>query len=217
MGLFRGIFRGKKPEVQMQELEKQLLSMPRIFVDNDAIAFFDVNNFDEELISVAEIKDEPAEKLYGQQYNHLVNEDKIHYFRTDGYEGPFGTVSVTTSCIVFCSYITDENGRIKSSGVYHAESMPPSEEFQKRLYKLIDTVKLELDGTVTVKVAGSDRDERGLQKIREDLTKILAAKDVKIEPEHLLFGGGSYRITEFYPRNGQLISYFSNSEQKTIL
>lgn len=234
-------------ETQIQELEEQLLSMPRIFVDNDALVFFDVNNHgNKEPISVAEIKGKPTKKLYGQEYNYLVDEKEICYFRTDGYEDHFETVSVTNPCIVFCAYATDENGRIKSSGVYHAASMPffdvirefliarsgvyhaasmpPSEEFQKRLYKLIDTVKSGSDGRITVKAAGSDAAENYLQEIRDDLTELLAARDIKIEPEHLLLGGGLvnrltefHRITEFHPQTGQLITYLSNSNQKTVL
>ena len=92
-----------------------------------------------------------------------------------------------------------------------------NEFFQNKLYKLINTVRLEPHERITVKASGSNEDGKDLQKLREDITKILAVKDVKIELEHLLLGGDAYRITEFYPQSGQLTTYFSNSKQKTIL
>lgn len=191
--------------------------MPMIFVDNDALAFFDVNKSTNGTTDVAELNDKSIKEFYGQLYNFLVHPKQDHYFRTDNYKGPLRTISVTSPCIVFCAFITDGNGGIKRSGVYHADTMPPKDFFQNRLYELIETVRLEPHERVTVKAAGSDGSKKHLQEIREDITKILAAKDIEIELEHLLLGGGSYRRTEFYPRTGQLVTYFSNSQQKTIL
>lgn len=199
----------------MQELEKQLLSTVRIFVDNDALAFFDVNNPPNKPTDVAKIIHNPTEVFRNQQYNFLVEE--INYFSIGEYKDSLCTVSVTGPCIVFCAY-TNENGRIKSSGVYHAESMPPQQTFQERLYKLIDTVRSNPNEQVTVKATGSDAIEKELQKLRDDIINLLAAKDVKIKPEHILLGGKDCRVTEFHPLSGQLITCFEYRElYKTII
>lgn len=202
---------------QIQELEKQLLPKVRIFVDNDALAFFDVKNPPSEPTYVADIKDRPMKIRYFKPYNFLVEFDKTHYFRVGEIENSVGTISITTSCIVFAAFTTDDNGKVKSSGVYHAVRKVPFEGYKERLYKLIDTVRLEPDDIVTFKAAGSDDDEEYCQRIRKYLTEISSEKGVKIKPEYLIIGGSWDRITEFYPKTGQLVTYFSNSEQKTII
>ena len=196
---------------------KKECPFPVIFVGNDALAFFDANESPNRKTNVVELKHKSINKICGQPYNFFVYQKQESCFTISDYQGPLKTVSFTSPCTVFCAFVKDENGKIKHSGVYHAESMPPNAFFYSRLYKLIDTVRLEPDEKVTVKASGSNKDGKDLQKLKEDITKILAVKDVKIELENLLLGGNSYRITEFYPQNGQLITYFSNSKQKIIL
>lgn len=194
---------------QIQELEKQLLPPIRIFVDNDALAFFDIIK-SKSPIDVEKIKQEPIKNLHGQPYVFLVEEAKTNYFRIGGHKSPLYTVSVTTPCIIFCAYTT-ENGRIKSSGVYHWNAS----SLEDKLHELIDTITSTHDEQVTVKAAGREKDD---QCYRNKITEILVEKNVKIEPSYLLLGGGKYRVTKFYPQSGQLITYLEYKPQhKTII
>lgn len=212
-----------RPKISLPQIdkEKSLLPVPRIFVGNDAIAFFDVNNPDKKPISIAEVKGKPTKELHGQQYNHLVQKDETHYFRTDDYGDHLQTVSVASTCVVICAYTTGETGRVKSSGVYHSIM---SSSLEDRLYKLIDSVRPEPTESVIVKAAGGSPLKVVINGIdcskkytqRDSLPYLLAKRGVTIKPEHILLGG-FMRIVEFYPRSGQLITYFANSEQKNVL
>jgi len=200
--------------LQQQELTGELLPKIRIFVDNDALVFFDVPNPPSKSTDIAKIENEPIKENWDQKHNFLVCEKETHYFRTGQYNALFCTVSVTGSCIVFCGYTTHGDGMIKPSGVYHAESLPPTKTFQKRLYKLIDTVQPVPNGQITLKAVGNDYKGEDLRKLRRDLAKILTAKNVKIQPKHLILGGKSWRVTEFYPQNSQVVTYFDDGKQK---
>jgi hypothetical protein len=214
--------------IQQQELTEELLQKVRIFVDNDALAFFDINHHSllkklgiDKPTDVAEIENKPFEFIfyedpYTQKVNFSVKENKIHYFRVGNYLNPFCTVSVTGPCILFCGYTTEKDGGVKSSGIYHALSMPPEEAFQKRYFKLIDTVRSNPNERVIVKAAGRNYSEEDCEKIREDLIELSTVKDVEIKPEHILLGG-PVRINEFYPQKGQLVTCFYDGKEKTTL
>lgn len=209
----------RDPFRSLEERLHQLPQYPRIFVGNNGIAFFDVNNPPVEPTDVVKIKDLPAEIMYSEEhycqiYNFYVKERETHYFTTNNYKGNLETVSVTAPCIVFCAYTIDKNGGVKSSGVYHAHSMPPKKFFKDRLYKLIDTVRSTHNEDIIMKGAGRSESE-DLKKIKKDLEKILAEKGVKIKPEDLLLGGSKYRITEFHPKRGKLVTYFTDKERRT--
>jgi hypothetical protein len=225
----------------MQTLKKELSSAVGIFVETDAFAFFDVNGptispeqevgkwFDEdgniennEIVDIEKIKDNPIEHLYNQPYNFLVDENCIRYFRRGDYKGRLWTVSVTTPCIVFCAY-TARNIRNKPSGVYHFYPPYPPDNllFKSRLRKnlsnLIDTVRQTEREEVIVKAVGGDYDELSPQEIRDAIVKTLKTKNLKAEPSYFLLEEGHHRITEFHPNIDKLITYFENSEDKTIL
>ncbi len=193
-----------------------------IFVDNDALAFFNVNDPPNESMYVAKSEHNPPRVLYDQPYDLLVGYDRVNYFITEHSELALGTVSVTSPCIVFGAFTTDGDGKIKSSGVYHAASMPPSKFFKNRMHTLIDTVRTEHGERVVVKAAGGNEEwsidgSIGLWRIRKDIKKILAEEGVERGSDYVLLGGRKMRITEFDTRTGELITYFNNSIRRTVL
>ena len=203
-------------EPKIQGLEKKLLPKVKIYVGNDSFAFFNVNNPPVEPTDVVEIIGTPMKILNSKQYNFLIDFDETHYFRVGEIKNSVETISVTDPCIVFAAFTTDNNERIKCSGVYHAASMPPYDGFRKRLFKLIDVVRSRTNDKVILKGAGSDADEEYCQRIRNYLTESLDRKDVILKSEYFILGGNWDRKTEFHPQNGQLVTYFSR-EQKTII
>lgn len=199
---------------------EELLLEPRIFVANDGMAFFDVNNPKKEPTNIAEIVDKQVYELYWQPYNYLVGKGETHYFETNGYKGHTETISVTTYCIVLCAFTRDKNGRIKSSGVYHYRSFSSFSliKLPSMAYKLIHSLRTRPDETVTVKAAGGKGSEEDLQIDRFNLTWVLGAMGVEIQPHHLVLGGDSYhRKTEFHPETGQLVTYFYNEKEAIVL
>ncbi len=225
----------------IQALKKELLPAVEIFVENDAFAFFDVKEptlspgqeadkwFGKgdsiekaEMIDVEKIKYNPFDIHWKQPYNFLVDENCIRYFRRGNYEGRLWTVSVTTPCIVFCAY-TNEDARTKPSGVYHF--CPPyphdSSDYKRRLTNnlsnLVDTVRRTEGEEVIVKGIGGDCDKLSQQEIRDVILKTLNRKGLKAKPSHFMLGEGYDRITEFHPNINRLVTYFDNSEDRTVL
>lgn len=198
----------------MQELEMQILSGVRIFVGNDDTAFFDVNKPTYKPTNVDHIQILPACVQFLQPYNFSVK--NIGYFNIGTYKGPLRTVSVTGYCVVFCGYTTSPDGRIRSSGVYHAWGMPPERDIEDRLYSLIDTVRTNPDEQVTVKAVGRNSEGPYLKKLRERIIESLTVKKVKIQPHHILLGGKECRMTEFYPLSGQMVTCFLDINEAPI-
>ncbi len=209
--------------IQQQELTEELLEKVRIFVDSDALAFFDVPRkpFFRRATDVAKLENNYFHTVldrwsYAQKVNFSVEKYKVHYFTIGDYASPFCTVSVTGPCIVYCAYTTGEDGGIKSSGVYHAFVTPSEEAFQKNYFKLIDTVRSRPGEIITVKVAGREYSREYCEETKNKLIKLLAVKDVKIKLENISLGG-PIRIIEFYPQTGQLATRYYNEKQKTII
>lgn len=202
----------------IRKLEIALTSIPIIFVGNDSLALFDAPNSDKQ-IEIRGIKDNPLQMYFGQPCRFIVDDDEVRYFRIGHYRGPLWTVSVTGGCVVFCAYTTDENGDIKSSGVYHAMNDPPSNSFRNKLNHLVDNVRGESGGPVTVKAAGNNyghkeagfrwpRDaEEYFREYREMVGEVLADSGVVVKPSQFVLGGARrYRITSFHPLSGALHS-----------
>jgi hypothetical protein len=202
-------------EKDFERIEENLDSTPIIFVENNALAFFDVKKPRKGPLNVQKIKEINMKTLYKQPYRFSAfSED---YFTTSSYIGPLWTVSVTTPCIVFSAHTIDNRGEVKSSGVYHAEDLPPGVPFQKKFFKLVDTVKSNPNEDVIIKAAGSNFKKRNLEDLKYGLEQVLKMKDLEIKPEHQVLGDISYRVTEFHPLSGQMITYHDNSGEKTIL
>ncbi len=202
----------------VQQLETEIIQRVTIFVDNDAFAFFNALNTPKSPTPVKVIDEEPLQKLFGQLYNFMLLRE-THYFRTGGYNGEVRTVSVTTPCIVICAFTKYQDGRIRSSGVYHANTFSPTSLFQNRLYKLVNTVRVEPNQAVTIKAAGGHGNGKRLQELRNDIRHFMSQKSVEVYEKNVLLGGNSsYRVTKFYPQTGELVTYYlGNSKQKTIL
>jgi len=197
----------------------------RIFVENDAVALFDtritasgLSGLTTKILGptdVAKAAKNPVYYLHEQPYNFLVRECKVRHFRTREYSEPLCTVSVTSPCIVFCAYTTEDSG-VKSSGVYHAYSMPPTISFQERLYTLIDAVRPKPGEDIIVKAIGSDKSEKDLKNLRSNIERVLAGRKIETNSSHFLLGGPC-RVTEFYPLSGELVTRLEGSEQKAVI
>jgi len=197
--------------------EKQLFSIPRIYVDNNALAFFDVENPSERITNIQEIKGNPVKSNWNQDYNFSVLKEQTHYFRTKRQSGSLSTVSVTGPCIVFCAFTMGKTGRPKSSGIYHAYSLPPSERFESRLKRLIDEVRKRPYEKVIVKAAGGNGYTKETQETERDISILLDERDAVMDPKYFLLGHGRIRVTEFYPMTGQLITWPDRKSDKKIV
>lgn len=194
------------------------MSISRIFVENDAIAFFDVEKPKSRVIDVSDISKISKGELHSQLYNFLIGKKEASYFETHNHKEDVRTVSVTTPCIVFCAYINNGDGTLKSSGVFHSD---------KRAYltdgldKLIDGVRSNSDVPVILKAVGGDcttkyRGEEGMKEIRDYLRALRNEKNIFMDPSYMLFTEGYCRITEFDPKTGQVITYLKG-ERKAVL
>ena len=205
----------------LRSWEDDLLVIPRIFVDNDAIVFFDVPNPDGEPTSIEDVLDRPERFSCSEIHNYIVDYKKPDYFSTNGYEGDIETVSVTDPCIVFCAFTT-YNGQIRYSGVFHAASIPPgSKFFEQRAELLVNTIRQNSEDIVIVKGVGregSTKSNRDIRRVRKSVTKIFANLGVEIAyGDNLRLGGGEWRITRFRPRTGELVTHFIDGMDKIVL
>jgi len=206
--------------LEFEKLGLPSLKIPRIFIANDAIAFFDVYNPKTKPIDVSTIVKRSTKVHDEQQYNYMVASlfegINVEYFDTHNYEEEIRTVSVTTPCIIFCAYTNNGDGTVRSSGVFHSLG---NLNLREGLDKLINGVKSNSNEKIIIKAAGGDTEHRNtkdLDEIRDYLRMLQKNDGVFTDPAYLLFEKGSWRVTEFNPRSGQLITYL-NKEDKTIL
>lgn len=187
----------------LRNIEKNLLDYPRIFIDNDSIAFFNVDEPSNGEKLIDELPGSPILELYGELYNSIVLSTKVEYFRFNDVEF-LETISVTSMCTVFCAY-TMENGSVKSSGVFHRWFK------DGRLEMLIDGVKSHPEEEVFVKGTGSYG--RGRKWIRN----ICESHRAQFNPENFVLGKCSYRRTKFNPLTGELTTYFADGKPLKII
>lgn len=198
----------KKLDTLARELD--LLAPPTtIFVGNDSLAYFNISNTEVMPTVTGDFKPEYAGKSWGQDYNFFVEPDTSQYFEPRGHSGDLRTVSRTGPCIVFAAYTRKKLGIVEwlhRSGVYHALSLPPEEDFYERLDTLIDTIQSGSDQQVFIKAAGNNHSEEKIETIRSDITSHLSSRGISIDPEHLLLGSDHCRVTHFYPFSQKLVT-----------
>ena len=190
------------PPVKPKEEEKSEHT-PRIFVDNDALAFFNVYVKGKEVLDLSKLLGEEKEK-YGEYYNFMVEKNSACYFNTTNHNGNIRTVSVATSCIVFGAYTINKKGEIQHSGVYHALSIPHEERFKHKLYQLIDAIRQDKYTSVRIKAAGSDKEGIDIKEIIDELNRLMKDKNLELDIDNSVLGGGYHRVIEFDPLSGQL-------------
>lgn len=71
-----------------------------------------------------------------------------------------------------------------------------SEESKKKVYELIKEQK---------------------EQVRDAAFSCLVSYGVRPEDISILIGGRAYRVTEFHPLTGQLVTYFHKSKERTVL
>lgn len=226
-----------------RDFESELDSTIQIYVRDNATAFFDILDTSLNGIDISEIKDRSVDDFFSTPHNFLVDENEIYAFRIGNYNGSVRTVSFTCPCIVFCAITMDTNGKIKSSGMYHAASMPPERAFEDNINKLIDIIRSTNTEQVILKAAGGNREEAHFDDIRDYLTQLSSKKNVRINPEYFSLGRNGFpadalklsrvenalsritpyairyysRETQFYPQSGNLVTYFRDGNRQMII
>lgn len=198
---------------EISELEKKAAT-PIILIENNGIAFFDVATPVNPL-NAEDAKDYPFwRSYYGVEWNCQVYNCEEGYFSVGNYSGVLKTRCVVTPCLVISAFVS-RNGKITSSGVYHAESAPNSETFRKKAHMLIDTVRLNPDEDIIVKVTGatsySSPKYLNKEKKEQDIRTVFAGEGVEISDENLRLGFGS--LIEFYPQYGVIVAMSSSSRK----
>jgi hypothetical protein len=172
------------------------------------MTIFDARNPPENSVFVPTAEKVTA-SMFSQRYDHLVTPGKTAYFVVgDGRN--VSTVSVTSDCIIFCAYVLGKNEKITASGVYHWFNHPAG--LEEKLKELIGILRPSGDDIV-VKIAGSYLgSNKQNERMKKEFADILLKQNVSSKNENFIFGGPDMRVTEFYPRTGNLVTYFDRHE-----
>ena len=193
----------------------------RIFVENDALVFFNVPSpwgRPGDKYTLVDILREPEKfsKLKnGTGYainlkaDFSVQENSTSFFNTENYHGRIETASCITPCIVFCAFTRNQDKSIKSVGVYHA-SRPFSmylekEPFEERIkeikcdfFSLIHNVKehpSENKERVTVIGNGfADNDTKETKVIFDYVNELMRKKGLVMVKKNFVLGGDGRNV-----------------------
>ena len=187
-------------------------------------------------IDVSKIVGNTVHDLYKELFNDGVRPGEDRYFRIGNYRGPLSTISVTSGCIVVVAFTQNQDGSVKSSGVYHASHGIWETYFSNKMLRLSESIQPYNDEKVIVKTVGwtdegmlpgqlSSTDEEKLSELLSD-ARARVGKNLKynlervglsIDDKNLIIGGRPYRHTEFHPLRGQLVTYFLDSNERTVI
>jgi hypothetical protein len=186
--------------------DKTPLSKPVIYLDVDSMAFFNAAAPKAKPVKTSELrKKEPIDMHWPimQRVSMYLPPESVYYFSTNP-KDDVKTTTVIGECIVFGAYTTYPDGRIKSSGVYHAKTLPPDQKFKKRMNFFIDTLRPYPNQTFFIK--GSGHYGYGSQELLvEDLESVLKKKNLRIEDYFMDVGELVGKVNTFYPATGAWI------------
>ena len=181
----------------LSQLLKPDFFQPKIFLDIEAVAFFNINKKDsidiEQLTTVSK-QTFPIITYYNY---YALRYNSPHYFH--GHKGDYSVMAITSSCLLITAF--SKTG----SAAYHAKEMPLSQAFKSNLDLIINTINPDI-----IKAAGAGFNTAN---IKQGLEQVLAQYKIN---NKLVLGGGIPRISKFYPNSGKLTTYVLG-EKEVIL
>ncbi|HJX05968.1 MAG TPA: hypothetical protein VJ461_04600 [Candidatus Nanoarchaeia archaeon] len=187
--------------------DKTPLAKPVIYLDVDSMAFFDVpykTYSKAKTIKISELmKKEPVHMHWPikQKVSMYLPPESVYYFSTKP-EDDVKTTTILGQCIVFGAYTTYPNGIIKSSGVYHAKTLPPDKKFEKSIKFFIDTLRSNPNQMIFLRGKGH-YGFGGNDELVKNLETVLRKNNLIIKNNYLDLGETVGRISNFYPATGK--------------
>ena len=179
----------------------------KIFVDNDAMVFFNTGH--ENRVAIDSIDTRKCRRLYGEEYNVRVK--GAEYYEVGKRRAPIVTTCVVDPCTVFLAYALDNRGRITRAGVFHRTS--PA--FHEPLKRLIEGVSK--GDTVYVKVAGFTlAPDRNPKKEEAAIRKELSRFGDKVKIMGIELGGPKYQTVETIPMRGIIRTFWRQEKEPRI-